>query len=188
MFIASPVKTNFYGVSLVRSPAFPVLPRRLQHRVSLSRQVRAVISREEKAVDQEDEKSKNRSVVYSSSSPAFPWQRSKYTGTKTVMAVVKIRKKMREKLTERLGHQFELLMKAVGQGMLIQLVSEDIDPGSFSLTSFVSKIIFALKKYKSVYHYFELENKTKHIDSVPVFTSLVVSAFLGFILDLGFDS
>ena len=145
MFIASPVKTNLYGVGLVRSPAFPVLPRRLQHRVPLSRQVRAVISREEKAVDQEDEKSINRSVVYSSS-PAFPWQRSKYTGTKTVMAVVKIRRKMREKLTERLGHQFELLMKAVGQGMLVQLVSEDIDPGSFSLTSFVSKIIFALKK------------------------------------------
>lgn len=145
MFIASPVKTNLYGVSLVRSPAFPVLPRPLQHRVPLSRQVRAVISREEKAVDQEDEKSTNRSVVYSSS-PAFPWQRSKYTGTKTVMAVVKIRKKMREKLTERLEHQFELLLKAVGQGMLIQLISEEIDPGSISRTPFVSKIRFALKK------------------------------------------
>ncbi|CAH8382771.1 unnamed protein product [Eruca vesicaria subsp. sativa] len=126
MFVTSPVKTNFYGVSLVRSPAFPILPRRRQHIVPSSRQVRAVISREEKSVDQEDGKNLNGSLI--SSSPAFPWQRSKYEGTKTVVAVVKIRKKMREKLTERLEHQLELLMKAIGQGMLIQLVSEEIDP------------------------------------------------------------
>ncbi|XP_010415331.1 PREDICTED: lipoxygenase 6, chloroplastic-like [Camelina sativa] len=128
MFIASPVKTNFHGASLVRSPVFPAITRRRTHRVSLSRrQVRAVISREEKAVDQEDgKKSTNKPLI--SSSP-FPWQqRSKYTGSKTVTAVVKIRKKMKEKLTERLEHQLELFMKAIGQGMLIQLVSEEIDP------------------------------------------------------------
>lgn len=89
-----------------------------------------MISREEKAVDQEDGKSVNGPVV--NSSPAFPWQRSKYMGSKTIMAVVKIRKKMREKLNERFEHQVELLLKAIGQGMLIQLVSEEIDPGSFS--------------------------------------------------------
>lgn len=128
MFVASPVKTNFHGISLVRSPAFPALPRRRTHQVPLSRQVRAVISREEKAVDQEDgEKSRNKPVI--SSSP-FPWQRSKYMGSKTVTAVVKIRKKMKEKLTERFEHQLELFMKAIGQGMLIQLVSEQIDPGN----------------------------------------------------------
>ncbi|KAG7586152.1 Lipoxygenase C-terminal domain superfamily [Arabidopsis thaliana x Arabidopsis arenosa] len=126
MFVASPVKTNFNGVSLGRSPAFPALPRRRSHRVPISRQVRAVISREEKAVDQEESgKSTNKPVINSS---PFPWQRSKYTGSKTVTAFVKIRKKIKEKLTERFEHQLELLMKAIGQGMLIQLVSEEIDP------------------------------------------------------------
>jgi lipoxygenase len=85
-----------------------------------------VISREEKAVDQEDgKKSTNKPLINSSQ---FPWQRSKYTGSKTVTAVVKIRKKIKEKLTERFEHQLELFMKAIGQGMLIQLVSEEIDP------------------------------------------------------------
>jgi len=89
-----------------------------------------VISREEKAVDQEDgKKSTNKPLINSSQ---FPWQRSKYTGSKTVTAVVKIRKKIKEKLTERFEHQLELFMKAIGQGMLIQLVSEEIDPGKLS--------------------------------------------------------
>lgn len=88
-----------------------------------------MISREEKAVDQEESgKSTNKPVINSS---PFPWQRSKYTGSKTVTAFVKIRKKIKEKLTERFEHQLELLMKAIGQGMLIQLVSEEIDPGIF---------------------------------------------------------
>ena len=156
MFVASPVKSNSYGAGLVRFPAFPVLPRRRQHIVPLSRKVRAVISREEKTVDQEDGKNTNGSLV--SNSPAFPWQRSKYTGTKTVIAVVKIRKKMREKLTERVEHQLELLMKAIGQGMLIQLVSEEIDPGSFFLNFFYFSFtniafLICLFAYKSVYYF-----------------------------------
>ena len=73
-------------------------------------------------------------------------------------AVVKIRKKMREKLTERVEHQLELLMKAIGQGMLIQLVSEEIDPGSFFLNFFYfsfTKFAFliCLFAYKSVYYF-----------------------------------
>ncbi|KFK41163.1 hypothetical protein AALP_AA2G093900 [Arabis alpina] len=129
MFVASPVKTNFHGVGLVRSPAFPGLPRRRPNRVPFSGQVRAVISREEKAVDQEGgEKSSKKPQLVNGSPALFPWQRSKYLGSRTVTAMVKIRKKMKVKLLERFEHQLELLMKAIGQGMLIQLVSEDMDP------------------------------------------------------------
>ncbi|KAJ0242915.1 Lipoxygenase 6 [Hirschfeldia incana] len=153
MFVAPPVKTNFYGAGLVRSPAFPVLPRRRQNIVPLFRQVRAVISREEKSVDQEDGKNTNGSLV--SSTPAFPWQRSKYTGTKTVIAVVKIRKKMREKLTERVEHQLELLMKAIGQGILIQLVSEEIDPETGSGLKSSETPVLGLPKARSDPRYLE---------------------------------
>ncbi|CAN7039925.1 unnamed protein product [Brassica rapa subsp. trilocularis] len=153
MFVASPVKTNSYGAGLVRFPAFPVLPRRRQHIVPLSRKVRAVISREEKTVDQEDGKNTNGSLV--SNTPAFPWQRSKYTGTKTVIAVVKIRKKMREKLTERVEHQLELLMKAIGQGMLIQLVSEEIDPETGSGRKSSETPVLGLPKARNDSRYLE---------------------------------
>ncbi|XP_013615693.1 PREDICTED: lipoxygenase 6, chloroplastic-like [Brassica oleracea var. oleracea] len=153
MFVASPVKTNSYGAGLERFPAFPVLPRRRQHIVPLSRKVRAVISREEKTVDQEDGKNTNGSLV--SNSPAFPWQKSKYTGTKTVIAVVKIRKKMREKLTEKVEHQLELLMKAIGQGMLIQLVSEEIDPETGSGRKSSETPVLGLPKARNDSRYLE---------------------------------
>lgn len=45
-----------------------------------------------------------------------------------VRSVVTIRKKMKEKITEKLEHQWELLMNGIGQKILIQLVSEEIDP------------------------------------------------------------
>uniref|UniRef100_A0A1J3JMU6 Lipoxygenase n=1 Tax=Noccaea caerulescens TaxID=107243 RepID=A0A1J3JMU6_NOCCA len=160
MFVASsPVRTNFYGAGLVRSPAFPVLTRRQTPRVPLSGQVRAVISREEKAVDQEDGKNVNRSVV--NSSHAFPWQSSKYMGSKTIMAVVKIRKKMREKLNERFEHQVELLLKAIGQGMLIQLVSEEIDPETGSGRKSFETPVLGLPKTR---------NDPRHLEFTANFT------------------
>lgn len=46
-----------------------------------------------------------------------------------VKAVITIRKKMKEKLSERIEDQWESFIIGIGQGILIQLISQDIDPG-----------------------------------------------------------
>lgn len=46
-----------------------------------------------------------------------------------VRAVVTIRKKMKEKLTEKFEDQWEYFVNGFGQGIQIQLISEEIDPG-----------------------------------------------------------
>ncbi|KAK9120026.1 hypothetical protein Scep_018119 [Stephania cephalantha] len=45
-----------------------------------------------------------------------------------VRAVITIRKKMRESLSDKIGDHWESFMSAFGQGIVIQLVSEQIDP------------------------------------------------------------
>ncbi|KAM7487171.1 hypothetical protein LguiB_024655 [Lonicera macranthoides] len=45
-----------------------------------------------------------------------------------VRAVITIRKKMKEKLTDKIEDQWESFITGIGQGILIQLISEDIDP------------------------------------------------------------
>lgn len=52
-----------------------------------------------------------------------------------VRAVIKIRKKMKEKLTDKIEDQWQSLMNGIGRGISIQLVSEDTDPGQFWSTS-----------------------------------------------------
>ena len=47
-----------------------------------------------------------------------------------VRAVVTVRKKMKEKLTEKMEDQWEFFVNGFGQGIIIQLISEEIDPGS----------------------------------------------------------
>lgn len=49
-----------------------------------------------------------------------------------VKAVITIRKKMKEKLNEKIEDQWESFIIGIGQGILIQLISQDIDPGLFS--------------------------------------------------------
>lgn len=46
-----------------------------------------------------------------------------------VRAVVTIRKKMKEKLTEKMEDQWEFFVNGIGQGIQIQLISEEVDPG-----------------------------------------------------------
>lgn len=53
----------------------------------------------------------------------------------SVQAVVIIRKKMKETLAEKLEDQVESFFNGIGQGIVIQLVSEEIDPGIFVLLS-----------------------------------------------------
>lgn len=46
-----------------------------------------------------------------------------------VKAVITIRKKMKEKLVDKVEDQWESFMNGIGRGILIQLISEVIDPG-----------------------------------------------------------
>lgn len=83
--------------------------------------VRAVISSEDKAMEASalsENKNVNGSLISSSSSKGI-----------LVKAVVSIRKKMKEKIIEKIEDQFEYFVNGIGQGIQIQLISEEIDPG-----------------------------------------------------------
>ncbi|KAL8111659.1 hypothetical protein AgCh_019396 [Apium graveolens] len=57
-----------------------------------------------------------------------------------VKVVITIRKKMKEKLSEKIEDQWESFIIGIGQGILIQLISQDIDPvtkSGKSIDSFV---------------------------------------------------
>lgn len=54
---------------------------------------------------------------------------SSKSGGIEVRAVVTIRKKMKEKIMEKMEDQWEFFINGIGQGILIQLISEEIDPG-----------------------------------------------------------
>lgn len=51
------------------------------------------------------------------------------SGTMNVRAVIRIRKKMSEKLINKLEDHLESFICAVGRGIEIQLISQDCDPG-----------------------------------------------------------
>ncbi|KAK4488776.1 hypothetical protein RD792_004563 [Penstemon davidsonii] len=57
---------------------------------------------------------------------------SSNSGGINVRAVITIRKKMKERLTEKIEDQWESFLNAIGKGILIQLISEDIDPATKS--------------------------------------------------------
>lgn len=54
---------------------------------------------------------------------------SSSSGGIDVRATIKIRKKMKEKLTEKIEDQWEYFVNGIGQGISICLISEEIDPG-----------------------------------------------------------
>lgn len=64
---------------------------------------------------------------------------SSKSGSINVKAVITIRKKMKERLTEKIEDQWESFINGIGKGILIRLISEEIDPGQFSISS-VSKL------------------------------------------------
>ena len=86
-----------------------------------ARQIRAVISSEDKAAKAVESKDVN--ALSSSSS-------SSVKGI-DVRAVITIRKNMKEKLSDKIEDQWESFRNGIGQGISIQLVSEEIDPGLF---------------------------------------------------------
>lgn len=85
----------------------------------------------------------NGSVISSSSS------RSSGGGDITVRAVITIRKKMKEKLFEKIEDGWESFINGIGRGILIQLISQDIDPAGnyihttiFQLFTIISTTLF----------------------------------------------
>lgn len=50
-------------------------------------------------------------------------------GKMDVRAVIKIRRKMKERLTEKIEDQWENFINVIGRGIMVQLISQDIDPG-----------------------------------------------------------
>ncbi|KAJ4848227.1 Lipoxygenase 6, chloroplastic [Turnera subulata] len=87
-------------------------------RVGVLRSIRAVMSSEDKAVDPANSNEVNGSSWFS---------REKGRGI-DVKAVLTVRKNMKEKINEQMEDQWESLMNSIGRGILIQLISEQIDP------------------------------------------------------------
>lgn len=112
--------------------------------VAGARPIRAVISSEDKTVEggAKAVESKDGNVLSSSSSSSS----SSAKGI-DVRAVITIRKKMKEKITEKIEDQWEGFMNGIGQGISIQLVSEEIDPGLFqSFFAFMGLRILLAKR------------------------------------------
>ncbi|KAH6823178.1 PLAT/LH2 domain-containing lipoxygenase family protein [Perilla frutescens var. hirtella] len=57
---------------------------------------------------------------------------SSRSGGVNVRAVIRIRKKMKERLTEKIEDQWESFINGIGRGILLQLISQDIDSVSKS--------------------------------------------------------
>lgn len=113
---------------LIRAGAFSGRRRRILFpapgsRVNRNVKIQAVISSGDKTVETASspvESEKTNGSVLSSSSGSEGIQ---------VRAVVTIRKKMKERITDKLEDQWEYFVNGFGQGIQIQLISEEIDPG-----------------------------------------------------------
>jgi lipoxygenase len=87
-----------------------------------------VISSDDKALEPSSKEASNKEVdeiVLSSSSDKLG------KGGIDVRAVITIRKKMKEKINEKIEDQWEYFINGIGRGISIQLVSEEIDPGNW---------------------------------------------------------
>lgn len=76
-------------------------------------------------------------------------------GLVDVRAVITIRKKMKEKIAEKLDEHWESFINGIGQGILIQLISQDLDPGKFL---FYNRSQPASNHYVFVFFFFFLKN------------------------------
>ncbi|KAJ1401980.1 PLAT/LH2 domain [Sesbania bispinosa] len=132
MFTVKPLKSN---LSLRRSPRIPAgatnnTRRKIPFPSSGCRrslQIQAVISGGDKAgQSQQSATTSPLDGKESNGSVAVP-RGSNNEGIQ-VKAVVTIRKKMKEKISEMVEDQWEYFINGVGQGIQIQLVSEQIDP------------------------------------------------------------
>jgi lipoxygenase len=122
----SPVK--FSGAGKSRRSRLRVPSSRVNGKGS----IRAVISSGDKTLEaasplESKEESNNGSLVSS-------------RGGIEVRAVVTVRKKMKEKITEKMEDQWEFFVNGFGQGIIIQLISQEIDPVTNSGKSVQSSV------------------------------------------------
>ncbi|GAV89579.1 Lipoxygenase domain-containing protein/PLAT domain-containing protein [Cephalotus follicularis] len=95
---------------------------RVGHGMKENGSIRALISSEDKSITADARQSivtkdVNGSLVSGS-----------LKGGVDVRAAVTIRKKMKEKINERIEDQWEFFVNGIGQGIVIQLISEEVDP------------------------------------------------------------
>uniref|UniRef100_A0A2P2MML9 Lipoxygenase n=4 Tax=Rhizophora mucronata TaxID=61149 RepID=A0A2P2MML9_RHIMU len=131
----SPLKSNFsFQRSLAASSgkyAFFPANRVPGSRVNPSGSIKAAISREDKAV----KSAKSLEEVNGSLSTSV-----KNRGVIDLKAVITIRKKMKENISEKIEDQWEFFINGIGQGIVIQLISEEIDPVTNSGKSVQSSV------------------------------------------------
>lgn len=85
--------------------------------------VRAVLSRDDKSVTPLPSKS---------AAPGGPPRPSSPTEAIDVKVVLTVRNKLKEKLVDKIEDQWEYFINGIGQGIVVQLVSEEIDPATKS--------------------------------------------------------
>lgn len=88
--------------------------------------IRAVVNSDQNKATETAEKSVERKDVNGSLLVSPPTEKE---GMVDVRAVITIRKKMKEKLVDKIEDQWEYFINGIGQGIMIQLISEEIDPG-----------------------------------------------------------
>ncbi|KAK8655556.1 hypothetical protein V6N13_108130 [Hibiscus sabdariffa] len=142
------LKSTFSGTALRRPPLLHGIPAVVSFSwTARSRPlVRAVIS-DDKTVESPktsslDQKDSNGSVISGSS-------------VREVRAVVTIRKKMKENITEKIENRWEMLMNGIGRGILIRLISEEIDPVTKSGKSVETRVRGWLPKPSEHVHILE---------------------------------
>ncbi|WCJ38711.1 Lipoxygenase 6 chloroplastic [Euphorbia peplus] len=89
--------------------------------------IRAVISSDDKIVE-----SGNKEVNGGLPAPEVASNSGEGGEGIEVRAVISIRKKIKEKVNEKFEDQWEYFVNGIGHGILIQLISEDIDPATKS--------------------------------------------------------
>ncbi|KAL4279662.1 hypothetical protein GQ457_03G009150 [Hibiscus cannabinus] len=142
------LKSTFSGTALRRPPLLNGIPAVVSFSwTSRSRPlVRAVIS-DDKTVESPktsslEQKDSKGSVVSGSS-------------VREVRAVVTIRRKMKENITEKIENRWEMLMNGIGRGILIRLISEEIDPVTKSGKSVETRVRGWLPKPSEHVHILE---------------------------------
>lgn len=146
-------KSNFSGSALRRPSRLNGVPGLVQFSWTIRTRhlVRAVIS-DDKALE---------SAKKSSSVEQKNVDGSLASGSsvKEVRAVVTIRKKIKEKITEKIENQWELFINGIGQGILIQLISEEIDPGLFCSFLELESVFFFFFSFCFLFSFSQLAQK-----------------------------
>lgn len=82
--------------------------------------VRAVLSRDGKSASP---------LPSQSAAPGGPRKPSSPAEAIDVRVVLTVRNKLNEKLVEKIEDRWEYFINGIGQGIVVQLVSEEMDPG-----------------------------------------------------------